>query len=167
MVQFAAEHSKIHIRVSPSRLLRATNPVADGFTFAVQSVAARQSDRWAVGWGMVPTPRYRDPLPNPLRNSVAIKFDLYDNAGEGVNSTGLYTNGASPTAPFVDLTGSGVDLHSGHACNVQISYDGTNLILTITDPTVNAAFTQTWPVNIPAVVGGNTAYVGFTAGLAG
>lgn len=140
-----------------------TNPVADGFTFAIQGSGATALGPVGGGLGYGPgNPGTAIPSPNPLRNSVAIKFDLYDNAGEGVNTTGLYTNGASPTTPFVDLTGSGVDLHSGHACNVQISYDGTNLTMSITDPTVNAAFTQTWPVNIPAVVGGNTAYVGFT-----
>ena len=31
--------------------------------------------------------------------SVAIKFDLYDNAGEGTDSTGIYTNGAGPLRP--------------------------------------------------------------------
>jgi hypothetical protein len=101
------------------------------------------------------------------QKSVAIKFDLYDNAGEGVNSTGLYTNGAIPTTPSVDLTGSGIDLHSGHVMNVQISYDGTNLTMTITDPTANATFTHAWPVNISSVVGANTAFVGFTAGTGG
>ncbi len=145
-----------------------SNPVADGFTFAIQGNSTTAIGPMGGGLGYGP-----DNLTSavsssgPLRNSVAIKFDLYDNAGEGVNSTGLYTNGASPTTPSVDLTGSGIDLHSGHACNVQIGYDGTNLTLTITDPTVNAAFTQSWPVNIPVVVGGNTAYVGFTAGTGG
>jgi len=33
------------------------------------------------------------------RLEVAVKFDLFDNAGEGVNSTGFYTNGAAPTVP--------------------------------------------------------------------
>ena len=35
-----------------------------------------------------------------MTNSVAVKFDIYDNAGEGTNSTGLYLNGA-------DADGSG------------------------------------------------------------
>jgi Legume lectin domain/Chitobiase/beta-hexosaminidase C-terminal domain len=145
-----------------------SNPVADGFTFAIQGNSTTAIGPTGGGLGYGPdNPSTAVSSSGPLRNSVAIKFDLYDNAGEGVNSTGLYTNGASPTSPFVDLTGSGVDLHSGDACNVQISYDGTNLTMTITDPTVNAAFTQTWPVNIPSVIGGNTAYVGFTGGTGG
>ncbi len=46
----------------------------------------------------------------PIANSVAVKFDFFSNAGEGTDSTGLYTNGASPTIPAVDMTSSGVIL---------------------------------------------------------
>ena len=145
-----------------------TNPTADGFTFAIQgnSTTTLGPSGGGLGYGPENAGAAAGPT-NPLNNSVAIKFDLYSNAGEGANSTGLYTNGASPSSPFVDLTGSGIDLHSGHVFNVQINYDGTNLTMTITDPTVNAAFTQAWPVNVPAVIGGNTAYVGFTGGTGG
>ena len=136
---------------------------ADGMTFAIQgnSTTALGPSGGGLGYGPALSST------NPLHNSVALKFDLYDNNGEGVNSTGLYVNGGSPTTPSVDLTGSGVDLHSGHVLNVQVSYDGTNLTMTITDPTVNSAFTHTWPINIPGTIGGNSAYVGFTGGTGG
>jgi hypothetical protein len=141
---------------------------ADGMTFTIQgnSTTALGLPGGGLGYGPDNTGAAVSPT-NPLHNSVAVKFDLYDNNGEGVNSTGLYVNGASPTTPSVDLTGSGVDLHSGHVMNVQIGYDGINLSLTITDPTVNSAFTHSWPINIPATIGGNSAYVGFTAGTGG
>jgi hypothetical protein len=87
--------------------------------------------------------------------------------GEGSDSTGEYTDGVSPTTPAEDLTASGVDLHSGDMMNVQMSYDGTTLRMTITDATTNQSFTTSWAVDIPAVVGGNTAYVGFTGGTGG
>src|SRR6266576_3214754 len=45
-----------------------------------------------------------------------------------------------------------------------MTYDGTTLTMTITDTVTNATFTTSWPINIPATVGGNTALVGFTAG---
>ena len=109
-----------------------------------------------------------DTLGNPgIPTSVAVKFDLYDNNGEGTNSTGLYTGGASPTTPAVTL-GGGVDLHSGDIFAAHIVYDGTTLTMTLTD-TANAAdtFTQAWTVNIPSAVGGNTAYVGFGGGTGG
>jgi hypothetical protein len=139
-----------------------SNPTADGFTFAIQgnNTAAIGPPGGALG--------YANGAGGALsQKSVAIKFDLYDNAGEGVNSTGLYTNGAVPSTPFVNLTGSGIDLHSGDVMNVQISYDGINLTMTLSDATANATFTQAWPVNISSAVGGNTAFVGFTAGTGG
>ena len=34
-----------------------------------------------------------------------------------------------------------------------------------TDTNTNASATQTYNVNIPAIVGGTTAYVGFTGGV--
>jgi len=45
-----------------------------------------------------------------------------------------------------------------------MTYDGTKLTMTITDTVTNATFTTSWTINIPAIVGGNTAYVGFTGG---
>ena len=139
-----------------------TNPTADGFTFAIQgnNASALGPPGGALGYA-------NGPAGALSQKSVAIKFDLYDNAGEGVNSTGLYTNGMVPTTPSVDLTGSGIDLHSGDVMNVQISYDGANLNMTITDPTANATFMHAWPVNISSVIGANTAYAGFTAGTGG
>ena len=71
-----------------------------------------------------------------------------------------------PTVPFTDLSTSNIDLHSGDVFNVKISYDATsmNLVLIITDTISGATFSNTFPVNIPQTVGGNTAYVGFTGG---
>jgi hypothetical protein len=99
----------------------------------------------------------------PIGKSVAIKFDTVNNAGEGNDSTGLYKNGASPTVPAVAL-GNGVSLLSGDIFQVHMRYDGTALTMTITD-TANPSqtFTTSWAVDIPGTVGGNTAYVGFTA----
>src|SRR5258708_24851768 len=96
-----------------------------------------------------------------------MKFALYSNAGEGRNSTGRYTNGADPRVPAITL-GGGVDLHSGHVFQAHMTYDGTILTMTITDQTPPATtFTTSWPINIPATVGGTTAYVGFTGGTGG
>lgn len=51
--------------------------------------------------------------------------------------------------------------------NANLVYDGTNLTMTLTDTVTNATVTEVFPVNIPSVVGGNTAYVGFTGGTGG
>ncbi len=128
----------------------------DGMTFAIQGQgpAALGGSGGSLGYQGIP-------------NSVAVKFDLFSNAGEGPNSTGLYTDGASPTLPATDMTSSGVNLHSGDAMWAHILYDGANLTLTLTDTVTKAAFTKAFPINIPATVGGNTAYVGFTGGTGG
>jgi subtilisin family serine protease len=102
-----------------------------------------------------------------IPNSVAVKFDLWDNGGEGSNSTGIYTNGVLPTTPSTDLTPSGVNLHSGHVMKVHMTYDGTTLTWTITDTYNGYTFTTSAPVNIPNIVGNSVAYVGFTAATGG
>jgi hypothetical protein len=62
------------------------------------------------------------------------------------------------------MTASGVNLHSGDILHAHITYNGTTLTLTLTDTVTNASFTTSTAINIPTTVGGNTAYVGFTAG---
>jgi hypothetical protein len=139
---------------------------ADGITFTLQNSAAGASALGPVGGGL----GYGPDAPSGsggITPSVAVKFDLFNNEGEGDDSTGLYTDGASPTIPFVDLTPSGIDLHSGDTMAVHITYDGTTLTITITDDVVNKTFAQSWPVNIPAIIGGNLAYAGFTGGTGG
>ncbi len=112
-------------------------------------------------WGM--RERYSRYWRN-LTNDVIVKFDLYSNAGEGPDSTGLYTNRQVPTVPAINLSPTGINLHSGDIFNAQLTYNGTTLTVVITDTVTNATATQTYTVNIPAIVGGTTAYVGFTGG---
>jgi hypothetical protein len=102
-----------------------------------------------------------------IGQSVAIKFDLYNNLGEGSDSTGLYTDGAGPFLPSVDLTSTGINLHSGDYIDAHITYDGAVLAMTLKDEVTLATWSHTWPVNIPAIVGGPTAYVGFTGATGG
>jgi hypothetical protein len=144
--------------------LQFTNAIAEGLTFTIQGTGLTALGPSGGGLGYGPSNSAGTP---GIAKSVAVKFDIYNNAGEGTNSTGLYSNGASPTMPATTL-GNGVSLLSGHPFAVHITYDGANLAMTITD-TTNAAktFTTKWPVNIPATVGGNTAYVGFTGATGG
>jgi hypothetical protein len=131
------------------------NAAADGMTFTIQN---DPKALWAFGYsggGL----GYQS-----IQNSVAVKFDVYSNAGEGADSTGLYTAGAAPTVPSIDLTSTGINLHSGDLMHAHMVYDGTNLTMTLTDTVTNATATEVFPVNIPSVVGASTAYVGFTGG---
>ena len=137
---------------------------ADGFTFALQanSTAALGVAGGPLGYGLDSSTGT-----GGIPNSVAVKFDLYNNFGEGIDSTGLYINGASPTIPFVDMTGSGIDLHSGDVFDVHMTYGGGSLAMTITDTVTNAVFTYAWTIDIPATIGAITAYAGFTGGTGG
>lgn len=131
-------------------------PKADGITFVIQNDGPQALGGIGGGLGY-----------EGINKSVAIKFDLYNNSGEGNNSTGLYTDGASPTVPAIDLTGSGINLQDSARFDVHITYDGATLTLKIVDSSTNAAFSYSWPIDIPAVVGGPTAYVGFTGATGG
>ena len=141
-----------------------TNPSADGFAFVIQNAGTSALGPSGGGLGYGPDAPGGTP---GIPNSIAVKFDLYSNAGEGTNSTGLYINGASPTTPATALAGN-VNLHSGDPFNVHMTYNGTTLAMTITDVNVPAdTFTTSWAINIPSTVGANTAYAGFTAGTGG
>ncbi|CAN5428733.1 hypothetical protein BH10PLA1_BH10PLA1_13860 [soil metagenome] len=144
--------------------LSSGSSIADGFTFVLQNAGTSALGTVDGGLGSGPP----SPSGSPgIGKSIAIKFDLYSNSGEGKNSTGLYTNGASPTSGATDLTSSGINLHSGHVMQVDLSYDGAELIETITDTQTNAVFTKSYQIDIAGIVGGNTAYAGFTGGSGG
>ena len=132
---------------------------ADGFTFTMQEQSPTSIGPGGGGLGYGPATPGGTP---GIENSVAVKFDLYNDAGEGTDSTGLYANGNSPTVPAVDMTSSGVNLHSGDVFHVHMTYDGTTLTMTITDTITNATFTTSWEVNIPEAVQGDAASLGFT-----
>ena len=160
--------------------LQLTNANANGMTFCIQNQPAASSDKsiyfvsggpFTVGYtqgglgysgAVVGTPG--SGVNAGILSSVAVKFDLYDGTG---NTTGMYTNGADVSAGGTDMTSSGVNLHSGNPLNVTLAYNGTTLTMTITDTKTKASFSKGWSINIPATVGGNTAYVGFTASTGG
>jgi Legume lectin domain/Bacterial lectin len=151
---------------STSFNFQVTDPNADGFTFAIQSASPRAVGGVGQGLGYTPNPLL--PAAEQIgTNSLAVKFDLFNNEGEGPDSTGLYLNGAVPTIPAVNLTSTGINLHSGDIFNVQMGYDGVNLTVVITDTVTQATATHTYAVDIPSVVGAAAAYVGFTAGAGG
>jgi Malectin domain/Legume lectin domain/Fibronectin type III domain len=148
-------------RFSNQFTFQLTNANADGFTFTIQGNGPTALGPAGGGLGYGPdTPGHPPGIPS----SLAVKFDLYNNAGEGTDSTGEYTDGASPTVPAIDLSNSGIDLHSGEVFQVTMTYDGTTLDVTITDTSTQASTTQSYAVNIPQVIGSDTGYVGFTGG---
>jgi hypothetical protein len=152
-----------------------TAPTADGMAFVIQGdgAGALGGPGGGLGYG---SDHVGGPLGLP--RSLAIKFDIYNNSGEGIDSTGIFTNGRSPTvrdpalAPgfpdtSIDLTGTGIDLHSGDPFRVDLTYDGTTLTETITDTVTHATFTTTYAVNIPGLLASDVGYMGFTGGTGG
>ena len=111
----------------------------DGFTFTIQAQGptALGLSGGGLGYGADGYPTH--PTSPVIGNSVAIKFDLATNAGEGPDSTGLYINGANPTIPATDLTSTGVDFHSGDVFRALISYDASTLGVTIYDTQTGGA----------------------------
>jgi len=128
-----------------------TDAQADGFTFVLQNSGPEAVGGWGAGLGFV-----------SIQHSVAIKFDLFNNADEGADSTGLFTDGRLPTIPAIDLSSTPINLHSGDLFAAHITYDGTDLTLTLTDSGTQGTWSYSWPIDIPSIVGGTTAYAGFT-----
>ena len=142
-----------------------TSAVADGFTFTIQNAGATALGNLGGGLGYGVNPN--GGTTGGIAKSVAIKFDIFSNSGEGSDSTGIFTNGASPTNPAVSLTSSGIVLSSGDTISAQLIYNGTTLTLNLTDTVTGKTFTNAFTINIPSTVGANTAYVGFTGGTGG
>jgi len=133
-----------------------SNAQANGFTFTIQNNAptALGGSASGLGYGGIP-------------KSAAVKFNFYDYNGEGNDSTGFYTNGQAPVLPTVDISPSGIRLASGDSIVATVSYTGLTLNLKLLDLLTNKTFTYSQAMNIPTIVGANTAYVGFTGGTGG
>ena len=142
-----------------------TNAVADGFTFTIQGIAPTAIGGGGGGLGYA----------GIGANSLAIKFDLYNNSTEGNDSTGLFVKGHSPGIPSgtdaveqdVDMTPSGVELNSGDVLQATLHYDGTTLQETVTDTRTGTTFAHSYVVNIASFVGNTAGYVGFTGATGG
>ncbi len=124
-----------------------SNPAGSGFTFTIQNSAAGVNALGGSGQNL----GYA-----PIGNSVAIKFDLVNNA------TGLYMNGAVPLTPAISYSGTPINLYSDDAMTVTLVYNTTTLTMTITDLVTTGVWSTKWNINIPAMIGSTSAYVGFT-----
>jgi hypothetical protein len=157
--------------------LQLLSPGANGMTFTIQNQPPASSDSSILYVSGGPNALANDgpglgysggagtgAVNTGLLNSVAVIFDLYNGSGD---LTGLYTNGALPTGSSIDMSSSGLSLHSGNPLNVTLAYNGTALTMTITDTKTKASFSKSWTIDIPTTVGGSTAYVGFTGATGG
>jgi len=86
---------------------------ADGLAFVIQAGGPTALGQTGGGLGYAGIP-----------SSVAVKFDLYDNDGEGSTPPACYVGGAAPTAAgSVNVAAAGIDLHSGDPFGVSMDYE--------------------------------------------
>jgi hypothetical protein len=103
-----------------------------------------------------------------INDSMAVSFRAFTSSVTGLATNGGRFSNETSTAP-VDFQGNS-GANPAHTYQATLSYDSTTQILkeTITDTAANATFTKSYSgVNIPQLVKGNTAYVGFTGGTGG
>jgi hypothetical protein len=89
-----------------------------------------------------------------VTNSVALQINLFQGFGIYFSE-----NGAIVTTPPFDTD---LDFATGHAFNIVVTYVNGVATATVQDATTLETFTLSTNVNIPSVVGGNFAYMGFT-----
>jgi hypothetical protein len=152
------------------RFSEGTTPRADGITFIIQANSPQALGAGGGGLGYA-----------GIRNSVAVKFDLFNNSGnpsEGPPSTGLFTDGRNPTIRpaglpadvpdvSIDLRPSDYELDNQHMHQVTLTYNGTVLHEELLDLATGEQFMHDYTVDIRRFVVGDTAYVGFGGGTGG
>jgi hypothetical protein len=127
--------------------------LADGMAFVLQNdtrgTSALGGAGGALGYGSI-TP------------SAALEFNLYPNNTVGI---ALRANGATG-APYNPTTP--VDFSNGDLIGVSVHYDGGTLTVTLNDTNQSTSYTTNMNVgSLAEIVGGDTAYVGFTGGTGG
>lgn len=153
----------------------ATQISADGFAFVLQNdprgPQALGDRGGALGVGEFPAGTGQGTLPGTqITPSVALDFTLapasVDPSGPGMawNINGQTPQlGGQPSQSVAP-----VDLLRGDPINIDLTYQGTMLTETLTDSLIPAdTFTTDDVADIPALLGSNWAYVGFTAGTGG
>jgi hypothetical protein len=142
---------------------------ADGATFCIQNSPA--------GIGAIGQPG-GDLAFTGIAPSAAFELDIYDHgsAGPGGNTGGpgiaFGTNGATPySAPLVPaadgyFSTDPVAITNNNPIYVQIYYSEGVMKVWLIDTALNQ-FTTSFTVNLPAVIGNGSAYVGFTAATGG
>ncbi|HEX6737123.1 MAG TPA: choice-of-anchor D domain-containing protein, partial [Vicinamibacteria bacterium] len=137
-----------------------TGAVAEGFTLTFQGNDAARIGPGGSGLAY-------GGATGGIPNSVAVKIDLANSAGEGPSSSGVYTGGLPPTVPALNMIPAGVNVHTADVFFAHFTYDGNTLAWTLTNTATGKSFSASALVDIPAEVGAATAFVGFTASTGG
>ena len=147
-----------------SFIYRATNPggicFCDGAAFIFQNASAGAS---AVGFGG------GDYGYVGITPSAAVEFSP-DSAGlsPGGPGTGFYQDATAQSSGIPLNSTAPVFLNSLDPIQVMISYDGSTLFESLADLANSNTFSISYnSVDLPAIVGGSTAFIGFSGGTGG
>ena len=142
---------------------------SDGFAFVLQNdsrgTLAIGGGGAGLGYGLMNNnqPPSGSPVLTAITPSAAAEFFLRN--GNGAVST----ENSGTIDPNSGITTGSVSLVSGDPIGVVLSYNGTTLTETLTDlnnpSEVFAASTSA--INLPQILGGDSAFVGFTGGTGG
>lgn len=126
----------------------ASSTLADGVTFCIQNDSRGPAAIGGAGGSLGVS---------GITPSVELEFNIYPSYTIGINfaTNGFIASTYTPPGP--------VTLNSGDPINTVITYANGLVTVVLTDQDNGATFTTNIAANIPATVGGNTAYVGFTA----
>jgi hypothetical protein len=122
---------------------------ADGTVFVLQNAAAGSAAVGTVGGGL----GYGGMTP-----SFGIEFNIFANNTVGI---ALRTNGVTGK-PYTPTTP--VNIASGDLIAVTVQYANGFLQLSLLDTVTSSSFTTNLGIDLPAVLGGESAYIGFTGG---
>ena len=97
-----------------------------------------------------------------IHNSFAVLLNLWPGANGGIGMA-FAQNGDitsySPVAP--------VNLNFGNDIRIHVIYDGTQMVVTLSEDGTQNVFTQSAPIKLSAVLGKTSGYVGFSAATGG
>jgi fibronectin-binding autotransporter adhesin len=131
--------------------------LADGFCFVLQNdsrgPAALGGPGGSLGYGAGGT--------GQINNSFAMELNIFSYGGGPTQGTYFGTNGA------VNPETTPVSVSSGDTVKFTLSYNGTTFVEQMTDVTSGLSYSASDTVNLSSVVGGNTAYLGFTGATGG
>ncbi len=125
---------------------------ANGITFCIQN-----DPRGAAAVGS-PGSQLAVGTPSPITPSVELELNIFEGNGIGGAGIAVATNGVIGTVHST----SPVAINSGDTVTVNLTYLNGVLTINLVDGIAGTQFTMSTNVNIPARVGRNTAYVGFT-----
>ena len=148
---------------------------ADGFAFVLQDdprgPQALGDRGGALGVGAFPIGTGQGTLPgSEITPSLDLDFTLAPSSTDP-NGSGIALNedGLTPQLGGQPSQSVGpVDLLSGDPIAIDLAYNGMALTETLTDTAQPSdTFSTAYAANLPALLGSDTAYVGFTAGTGG